>query len=167
MGIVRTVIANAAVEYSQLGFLIGQTDGNSLGYAHHAGGYDGSGTKQWVEFIFGKDCGNLTSADSTTGTFFYPDIPYATSIFTMSTNNITRIATALQFKNHKIEERYDFSFNSNQDNFSRTGTYDPSDDTNYLFLDYSDEIFGRFTRVAIDKPITGADDFRIKITKGI
>jgi len=167
MSIRRVPVANAAIDYSQAGFIIGITLGAGS-YTGHAKGFDGTGSQNFLEFLFGVECSGATSADNTTGTKFFPDIPYATSIFTMSRNSIgLPMSAGIQCKNAKIEGVTTFGYTANQDNIARSGIYDPDDGTNHIFIDYSDEIFGRFSRVALAKPVLTSDRHYIRITKGI
>ena len=43
-------------------------------------GYNGTGTQSYTEYLFGKECGNYTSADNTSGTKYYPETEYIISI---------------------------------------------------------------------------------------
>ncbi len=158
----------ASVDLGQNGFLMTNiVTGSTL--VGDAGGYDGVQVSQpYIEFIFGKECGLYTSADNTSGTRYLPDIECAVGFRHQSqfSTSSAYISAGIQCKSWHIEPRNNFEFSANYDNLSRLGTYDPSDQSNYLFLDYSEEYFGKFSRVAVGKGAAITHVVKFIITKG-
>ena len=158
----------ASIDLNQNGLLLTNL-ANADTLVGDEGGYDGiQVTQPYIEFIFGKECGIYTSADSTSGTKFFPDIECAVG-FRHQSRFIpnTFINALVQCKSWHIEPRNNFGISANYDNLSRLGTYDPSDQTNYLFVDYSEEYFGKFSRVAVGKSTAHTSHrMRFIITKG-
>jgi len=148
----------------QTGLIIGQTAGNVAFYVGHAGGFDGSGSQQYVEFLFGKECGSYTSANNTTGTKYYPEIAYVISFRSQSKQGTGFAGAGIQCKSWHNNSN---STSENYDHLSRLGTYDPSDIGNNIHIEYSEDFFGKFSRIAIEKTVTSTlHRARIIITKG-
>ena len=160
--LIPTTMSN--IDLGQSGIIIALTFGSAVNYIGHTGGHDGTGVQQYVEFLFGKECGNNTSENNTTGTKYYPDVEYAVSFRSQSQQLGTFISCGIQAKSWHIDGD---SFVANYDHFSRLGTYDPSDAGNNIFIEYSEAYFGKFSRISIEKPI-GSTNIRnrIIITKG-
>ena len=160
--LIPTTMSN--IDLGQSGIIIALTAGNAANYIGATGGHDGSGAQQYVEFLFGKECGNNTSANNTTGTKYYPDVEYAVSFRSQSKQLTTFVSCGIQAKSWHIDSD---SFTANYDHFSRLGTYDPSDAGNNIFIEYSEDYFGKFSRISIEKALTSTNvRNRIIITKG-
>ena len=160
MGIrTNTPLTEAHIDNAQNGIIILQYNAIETRIGDE-GGYGGSGSQTYLEALCGKECGSYTSADNTTGTLFFPDIEYFTNIFGLSrdASNVTH--------DSGIQGKSIYS-GSNYDDLARTGSYDPSDASNYLFLATNEFVFGRFSRIVLEKP-TGnlADRNKIILTKG-
>tara|TARA_Y100000401_G_C8315989_1_gene222446 strand:+ start:322 stop:846 length:525 start_codon:yes stop_codon:yes gene_type:complete len=152
------------LDLGQNGMIITEVPGNILNFTGDAGGHDGAGTQKYVEFLFGKECGNYTSADNTTGTKYYPEIEYAISFRSQSKQSTSFITAGVQCKSWHIDDN---DFTKNYDHLSRLGTYDPSDAANDIFIEYSEDYFGKFSRICIAKPVTHTTArARFIITKG-
>ena len=160
--LIPTTMGN--VDLGQNGMIIVETAGNMLNYTGGAGGHDGSGSQNYVELLFGKECGDYTSADNTTGTKYYPEIEYAVSFRSQSMQSTAFITVGIQCKSWHIDND---DFAKNYDHLSRLGTYDPSDVANDIFIEYSEDYFGKFSRISIAKPVIHtAARARFIITKG-
>ena len=151
------------VDLGQNGIIIATAQGNMISYTGHAGGHDGTGSQQYVEVLFGKECGDYTSADNTNGTKYYPEIEYAVSFRIQSTQSTAFITAGTQCKSWHIDND---DFAANYDHLSRLGTYDPSDSANDIFIEYSEDYFGKFSRISIAKPSVSTGRARFIITKG-
>ena len=55
--LIPTTMSN--IDLGQSGIIIALTFGSAVNYIGHTGGHDGTGVQQYVEFLFGKECGNL------------------------------------------------------------------------------------------------------------
>lgn len=136
------------LELGHAGYIMGIVDSN---LTYLAPGLNPPAGQLWVEWIFGKECGNNTVADSTSGTRYYPQVEYVVSVRNQSrlTSGAGTFVTAgIQCKSwHEGSD----NFSPNYDHYSRNGNYDPSDNTNYIFHTYSEDYMGKFSRVAIEK----------------
>ena len=160
------------LDLGQNGMIITEVAGNVANFTGDAGGHDGTGSQQYVEILFGKECGDYTSADNTTGTKYYPGIEYAINFRSQSMQSTAFITAGIQCKSWHISNKDRIlsesdDFDKNYDHLSRLGIYDPSDTANYIFIEYSEDYFGKFSRICIAKPVINtAARTRIIITKG-
>ena len=155
-----------AIDAGQIGIIVAINVGASLKLGH-AGGYSGAGSQSYVELLAGDECGSYTSADNTAATRYFPEVSFFYSIMNQSRdtaaspNPLSQIS--LQCKVNKGSLTID--------NLSRSGDYRPdlsSPASNYLFLEETDTIFGRFSRIAIDHShVSGTVHHRAIITKGV
>tara|TARA_R110002020_G_scaffold330472_1_gene546088 strand:+ start:916 stop:1404 length:489 start_codon:yes stop_codon:yes gene_type:complete len=156
-----TPLAHTVLDVGQSGMLMVLTDAQPGSvYTGHADGSSGAATQAYVELLAGSECQGNTSADNTTGTYFFPEIKFFHSManYGRDTNTGNLVDSFVQGKTSKY------------DNLSRTGSYDPATVTpsDYILLTNSDTVFGTFTRIAVSKPHASAtDQHRIIVTKGV
>ena len=154
-----TPLAFSALEAAQAGQVMVEVSGAASLPVGHAGGTSGAGNQEYIELLAGKECGAYTAADNTTGTWYFPEINFFHSIFSIGRDTGgAYVDSLIQAKTEK------------HDNLSRDGNWDPStpSPSDYLLLTVSDTIFGKFTRVAVSRPhVTAQDRIRVIVTKGV
>ena len=158
-----TPIAHAAMEIAQTGLIVtdvGGTPGDT--YAGHAGGTSGTTASQnYVELLAGAECGSYIASDSTTGTYYFPEIKFFHSILNAGRDNAgATVASPIQAKT--LERDYLLR--------NTTIGYDPAtlSPSNYIFLAFDDTVFGKFSRIAISKPhVSAFDRHKLIITRGV
>ena len=156
-----TPLAHTVIDTGQSGMvMVIVSAGPGATYTGHADGTSGATTQEYVELLSGEECKGNTSADNTTGTFFFPEINFFYSMLNHGRNTVsgTLVDSFVQGKTSK------------HDNLSRTGNYDPGtvSPSNYILLTTSDTVFGKFTRIAVSKPhVSNTDQHRIIVTKGV
>ena len=168
-----TPLAHIALQHAQTGNIVPNeiSNGSVIG---HAGGFSGSGPQDYTEYLFGPECGEYTQADNTTGTRYYPDIEYVTSIQNKSTT-ISGPAAGNPIEMEVTARSYGSNFDSTQSflvhhnmHLSVNGDYVPSNLASIMvFLYAGDEVFGKFSRVAIPKTADVPFRYRPVFTKGI
>lgn len=132
------------------------------GVRGHTGGHQGAtaGTGQnYIELLAGDACGEYTSANNTTGTFYFDQIEYFFSFKNYSINLIgNNLATAEVSAESLIG-----------DNISRAAAngYNPDGPAiHYIDHEALDEIFGRFNRIAFFKTAASNLKGRLLVTFG-
>ena len=152
-----TPLAHTALLYGQSGQIMTLHTGVTvIGHSHSHGG--GGAGQIFKEYIFGTECDSFTSSDNTTGTLFFPDIPYISCFkqHSINTLNNTQIETGIQAKS------------ITGDDFELEGTYDPDAAVNGRILVYpGEEVFGKFNRIALEQTSLPAYSSRFILTKGI
>ena len=157
-----TPLIHTSILYAQSGSLLVECDNNNKIGAH--GGHSGAVSQVYTEFVFGDECANnptgtaYTSANNTTGTKFYPNIKYISSIksYSVYTNSAALPISRIEGK----------SING-YDDLNRDGTYDP--DATILAnigMMHSEEIFGKFTRIAVEKTLSAVAKARFRFILG-
>ena len=150
-----TPLTHAALQHAQAGVIV-PPETNNLGEMGHVGGFSGSGAQSYTEYLFGAECGKFTQKDSTTGTHFYPDVEYITTIKNQSVS-VTGITAGNPIEMEVTAKSYGSTFDSTLPNtahhnmhLSTNGDYIPSNIASIMvFLYAGDEVFGKFSRVAI------------------
>ena len=154
-----TPLAFSALEAAQAGQVMVEVSGAASLPVGHAGGTSGAGTQEYIELLAGKECGAYTAADNTTGTWYFPEINFFHSIFSIGRDTSGNLVDS--FVQGKTERH---------DNLSRDGNWDPGtvSPNDYLLVAVSDTVFGKFIRVAVSRPhATSVDRIRVIVTKGV
>ena len=150
-----TPIVNTHLLYAQAGRDV--LVKNAADAAGHAGGTAGQTTTSYVEFLAGDECGIFTSRDNTSGTLFFPEIKYWTALHNLSINTSTGGLLELETMAKSVTG----------DHLSKTADYDPENAISKFFHIYhGDEIFGKFSRVAVYKVASLAVEGRLLLTRG-
>tara|TARA_R100000808_G_scaffold24947_1_gene59754 strand:- start:27995 stop:28546 length:552 start_codon:yes stop_codon:yes gene_type:complete len=175
---VLTPLAHTALESGQTGKIMVMFRGTDL-LTSHVDGFNGVGTRVYQEHIAGRECGRNTSADNTTGTFFYPEVDFFYSVLSLSRDSLVSAAPPVSLAmgtwiTAKAWEPYDGAAKASS-HFSRysaqgvTPGYYPdylshlSGQVSFLEVAHGDHIFGKFSRIAIEKSHSGAGDYSIAI----
>ena len=130
-----------------------------------AGGHSGSGSQDYIEYLAGKACGKFTSADNTTGTKFFPDVPYWCELYNLSIDNVGVGAPTL------VELEVTASSLVGDDLAKPTTAgeviYDPDAVTShYVHIFHGDSVMGKFNRVAVYKTSAADIKGRLLLTRG-
>ena len=151
-----TPIASSSLLFAQTGSLFKVIRAaTTIG---HAGGHSGAGSQQYTELLAGKACGSYTSADSTSGTQYYPEIEYFTSIKNYSYNVFTGDNIELEVSANSLIG----------DNLSKNTGYDPdnADTAYYIHIYHGDQVYGKFDKISIFKLANSSLMGRALITRG-
>ena len=155
-----TPLTASAIGMSQTGIVsIDYLDNTKAGAT---GGHSGGGIQHYTEILAGEECGKYTAADNTSGTKFYPDVKYFTSIKSLSIDLLVGSLIEVEISAKSVDGH----------NLSRvfmaSGTvYDPDGlSGTYLYIFHGDEINGKFNRVALYKTPSSRFGGRILLTKG-
>ena len=154
-----TPLAHSGLLYAQAGSIT--VEFGHISVISHAGGYGGSAGRDYKEYIFGNECGIYTAVDSSGGPIYYPDVKYVSSIksFSIQIGTSTLPETRIEAK----------SFEGHGDDFHKVGVYDPASllgASGNIGINHGDEIFGRFTRIAIEKTNLSSKKARYRFTFG-
>ena len=140
-----TPLIHSSILYAQSGSLMVECDHNNK--VGSPGGHSGAVSQIYTEFVFGDECASTgtayTSANNTTGTKFYPDIKYISSIksYSVYTNSVALPISRIEGK----------SING-YDDLNKDGEYNPDAVIiANIGMMHSEEIFGKFTRIAVEK----------------
>jgi len=150
-----TPLTKTALLFNQAGTELVTWDHNNT--TGHAGGHSGAGSQIYTEIIFGNECGKYTSAQNTTGTYYFPNIKYATCIKGLSVH-----ATMIVVPKTRTEAK-----SLTGDDFTKNTSYDP--DAAILAnigIENGDEVYGKFTRIAFEQTISSSYSGRALITFG-
>jgi len=159
-----TPLTKSHVSYSQSGRETAII--TSVGVIGHAGGHSGSGSQDYIEYLAGSACGSYTSKDNTTGTRFFPDIPYWCELYNLSIDDVGIGAPTLV----ELEVTASSLVGDHLAKPPMVGKieYDPDEvESHYMHIYHGDSVMGKFNRVAIFK--TSAPDIkgRLLLTRGV
>ena len=156
-----TPIASSSLLFAQTGSLFKVIRAaTTIG---HAGGHSGAGSQQYTELLAGKACGSYTSKDNTTGTQYYPEIEYFTSVKNYSTNTSDGSLVELELSAHSIQD----VVGGIGDSLSQSGSYDPDGASlNYVYVYHGDQVYGQFDKIAIFMTAALNQQGKVLITKG-
>ena len=159
-----TPLTKSHLSHAQVGRDVAIIDENNT--TGHAGGHSGAGSQDYVEYLAGVACGQNTSSDNTTGTKYFPDIPYWCELYNLSVDIVGIGAPTL------VELEVTASSIVGDDLVKPTAggdvVYNPDDATShYMHIFHGDIVTGKFNRVSIFK--TSASDIkgRLLLTRGV
>ena len=151
-----TPLAKTSLLFAQTGSMFLTKDHGTV--TGDAGGHSGSGSQDYLELLAGKACGSYTSKDNTTGTKYYPEIQYFTSIKNYSYNVFTGDNIELEVSANSLIG----------DNLSKNTGYDPdnADTAYYIHIYHGDQVYGKFDKISIFKLANSSLMGRALITRG-
>jgi hypothetical protein len=150
-----TPLIHSAILYAQSGVLFIEHNNNTRGGSE--GGYSGTGIQNYIEFIFGDECRHYTAEDNTSGTKFYPEIKYVSSFKSYSIKTGSTDLPSCRIEAKSLDN----------DDFNKDKVYEPDASIIANFgIIHGDEIFGKFTRIAVERTSMAAIKARFRFILG-
>ena len=130
----------------------------------HGGGHGGATAQSYIELLAGSECGKNTSEQNSTGTRYFPDIPYWGQIYNLSTDISDSSLVELEVTASSLVG----------DDLAKPlllgGLVEYNPDlpvSHYMHIFHGDIIVGKFKRIAVFKVADSDQKGRLILTRGV